>query len=158
MGIENILNFELSNLQNFSLGLIQLFLALICLAKINRSYYFKNNAMKFMTSKNFNSVALYAGILITVFFLGTSYDYRLIFIVPILQLISSNFGSVVWTKTLGVLILTVMYLSRFGIFSILGDILFLFVVSHLILLIYSTNFPRLKIDYIAKSIQKLFIK
>lgn len=158
MGLGNILNFELSNLQNFSSGLLLLFFVLIFLAKINRSYYLKIDSTQFHSNKKYNSLVLYAGILITVFFLGTSYDYRLVFIVPILQLISSNFDSVLRNKTLGILILMVMYLSRLGIFSILGDILFLFVVSHLILLLYFTIFPRLTSGYIAKRIQKLFIK
>ena len=158
MGLGNILNFELSNLQNFSSGLLLIFFVLIFLAKINRSYYFKIDSIQFKSSKKYNSVALYAGILITVFFLGTSYDYRLVFIVPILQLISSNIDSVLRNKTFGVLILAVMYLSRLGIFSIFGDILFLFVVSHLILLLYFTIFPRLTIICIMKRIQKLFIK
>ncbi len=158
MGLGKILNIELSNFHNFISGLLLLFFTLMFLVKIQRNYYFKIDSIKFKSNSKYNSVVLYSGILITVFFLGTSYDYRLVFIVPILQLISSNFDSVRRKKALGVLILTVMYLTRLGILSILGDILFLILLSHLILLLYFTSFPKLTLNCTAKRIKKLFIE
>lgn len=158
MGLGNILSIKLNNFQNFSLGLILLFSAIILLSKICRNYYFKIDSKQFKSDKNYNSLVLYAGILITVFFLGTSYDYRLVFIVPILQLISSNLDSDFRKKILGIVIFMVMYLSRLGVLSILGDIIFLFLMSHLILLFYFTIFPKLTFRSILKSVQNLFVK
>lgn len=87
-------------------------------------------------------VSMYFGVLLFSFLAGSSYDYRLVFLIPIMLLATLENSCMEWKKAFAVILISVMYISRLGIYSIVGDLLFTILLSHLFF-IYTALLSRL---------------
>jgi hypothetical protein len=133
LGIANIFGSNINSIFAFLAGGVIFAFSLLLVWLFGSTYYY--NLRNESTKKKFSSwpEIPFLSIVVTSCVFGSSYDYRLVFIIPILlvqhrnkELFSRFMHLLFWVTVM-------MYASRLGIWSIFGDFLFNFIISHFLM-------------------------
>jgi len=133
---------EISIIQSLAIGLILIVVVMLILLLALSKHYKELTSLDNLNLEEIRIVSMYFGVLLFSFLAGSSYDYRLVFLIPIMLLTTLENSCMEWKKAFAVMMISVMYISRLGIYSIVGDLLFTILLSHLFF-IYAALLPRL---------------
>jgi hypothetical protein len=134
LGLALVTTAQISAIQSFAIGLFLMAVIILFLSSLLNKRYIKLNTLNSLNLEEIRVVSMYFGVLLFSFLAGSSYDYRMVFLIPIMLLVTSEKSCIEWKKSFAMLIISVMYLSRLGVYSLVGDLLFAILLCHLLVI------------------------
>ena len=146
LGISEIFTLNFSPIDSYFLGILITATLLLTVIYLNRLSSNKFNLFGNLTNfKIGNEFPIFLGIIIFSFLMGSSFDYRLIFMVPILQFFFTQPQSNNLNRFFIFSYLISMYVSRLGIYAIIGD--FILNLLMVIMVLKFFQFRRFLLNY-----------
>ena len=131
LGFALVTRAQVSAIESFAIGFFLMVTVILILSSLLNKRYKKLTSLDGLNLEEIRVVSIYFGILLFSFMAGSSYDYRMVYLIPIMLLVTLEKSCIEWKKLFALTIISVMYISRLGIYSLIGDLLFTILLCHL---------------------------
>jgi hypothetical protein len=151
LGFALVTGTKISAIESFAIGLILIVAVILILLSLLNKHYKKLISLNSLDLEEIRVVSMYFGVLLFSFLAGSSYDYRMVYLIPVMLLVTLEKSCVNWKKSFALVMISVMYISRLGIYSVVGDFLFTILLSHLFI-IYAVLLLRVSMPFKAGNV------